>query len=98
MNRPLKLWKTFADMWNEWHRQPPEVQLTPEERTALNSSRLYGYLRPTDPDDRAFLDGLVARGLLRKGAGPVKGDARCGFYWIITDAGREHLATSTKGT
>jgi hypothetical protein len=91
MSRPLKLWKTFADMWSEWRRRPQPVSLTPAERHSLDCSYRYGHLRPTDPDDRAFLDGLVARGLLRKGAGPIKGDARCGFYWIITDAGRKAL-------
>lgn len=55
---------------------------------ALDCSRRYGYLRPTDPADVAQLDRLAAKGWMRKGSGPVTGDARCGFYWVITDEGR----------
>ena len=62
-----------------------------DDLETLAISWLYDYLRPTNPDDVAHLERLAERGLLRKGSGPVKGDARCGFYWIITEQGREVL-------
>lgn len=66
--------------------------MSKSDRLALQCSADYGHLRPTNPTDRAQLDRLAARGLLRKGSGPVKGDARCGFYWIITPEGEAALA------
>lgn len=65
--------------------------MTPSDRFALDCSRRCGHLRPRSATDRAQLDALAAHGWLRKGSGPVKGDARCGHYWIITDSGLAQL-------
>ena len=71
---------------------------TKSDLFALDCSRRYGYLRPTNPTDTEQLDRLAGRGLLEKGSGPVKGDARCGHYWIITDAGRAALVSQREGS
>lgn len=60
---------------------------------ALDCARRYGPLRPTDSDDIARLDRLtVPGGFLLKRWGPrLEDDGRNGFYWTITDRGREAL-------
>ena len=65
--------------------------LSKDDRFALDCSHRYGSLRPTATHDVIQMNDLVERGLMSRGSGPISDDARCGFYWIITDKGRKAI-------